>query len=258
VRSTVEHTWYMIGRQVRNLARQPIWIALILIQPMIWLLLYGQLFQSIVRIPGFDATSYVAFLAPGVVIMNAFFGASWSGMAMIQDLDRSVIERFLATPASRASIVLSQVVRAGLTAVIQAVIILIVALALGVRVHAGVVGWLVVLASALLLAAAFAGLSHGLALIIRKEATMIAAVNFIGLPLMFLSAILIQQSLMPDWMQWFARVNPVNWGVVAARSAVLRGTDWGSIGLHLGLLAGLTVATSAFAIWAFRSYQRTL
>ena len=102
--TAAQHTWFMIVRQTRNLMREPIWIALLLIQPMIWLLLYGQLFKRVVDIPSFGASSYIAFLAPGIVIMNAFFSAMWSGMATIEDLNRDVIERFLATPVSRLSL----------------------------------------------------------------------------------------------------------------------------------------------------------
>src|ERR671937_579960 len=131
------HTWWMVGRQARNLMREPIWIVLLLVQPMVWLTLYGQLFKHVPRLGGFGTTSYVTFLAPGIVVMNAFFGASWSGLGMITDLDRGVIERFLATPVSRSSLVVSQILRAGTQATIQGIIILLVALALGVRVHAG-------------------------------------------------------------------------------------------------------------------------
>ena len=144
--------------------------------------------------------------------MNAFFGGMWSGMAMITDLDRHVIDRFLAAPALRFAIVLSQVVRAGVTAILQALILLLVALALGVRVHGGVLGWLVVFAGAALLCAVFAGFSHGIALLMRRESSMIAAANFVGMPLMFLSSILVTTALMPGWITAVARFNPVNWG----------------------------------------------
>ena len=247
----------MVVRQARNLMREPIWIALLLIQPMIWLLLYGQLFSRVPALRG-GASSYIEFLTPGIVVMNAFFGGTWAGMAMITDLDRNVLQRFLATPASRISIVLSQVVRAGLTAMIQALIILLVGLALGVRVHGGAVGWLVVLAAGALLAMAFAGISNGIALLVRKEATMIATANFVGLPLMFLSSILIGQRVMPDWIQTVSRFNPVNWGVQAARHAVVTGGDWATVGEFLGLLLALVAVTSGFATWTFRAYQRTL
>ena len=260
MRTAVAHTWFMVGRQARNLMREPIWIVLLLAQPMIWLLLYGQLFKRVTHLPGggFGTTSYITFLTPAIVIMNAFFGATWSGMAMVSDLDRDVIPRFLATPVSRVSLVVSQIVRSALTAVIQGIVILVVSLALGVRVHYALAGWVVVLLAAALMNSAFAGVSQGLALLTRKEATMIAIANFIGLPLFFLSSTLISLKQMPLWMQDAARYNPVNWGVVAAREVVLPGTNWGSVGLHLALLAALTVLTAAFATWTFRVYQRQL
>ncbi len=256
--TTARHTWFMIVRQSRNLMREPIWIALLLVQPIIWLVLYGQLFKRVTSLGGFGTTSYVTFLAPAIVIMNAFFGATWSGMSMISDLDRKVVERFLATPASRLSLVLSQVVRSAITAAIQALVILLIALALGVRVDQGALGWIVVILAAMLVNMAFAGVSQGIALLTRKEATMIAVANFIGLPLLFLSSTLLATAQMPHWMREVSRFNPVDWGVIAAREAVLPGTDWGSIGLHLVYLLALAAATAAFATWTFRAYQRTL
>jgi ABC-2 type transport system permease protein len=247
----------MVVRQMRNLMREPIWIALMVIQPLIWLLLYGQLFSRVGALRG-GAGSYVQFLAPGIICMNAFFGGSWSGMAMISDLDRHVIDRFLAAPVSRFAIILSQVVRAGLIAVFQATLLLLLGLALGVRVHGGVLGWLVVFAASALLAMTFAGFSHGIALLVRKEASMIAAANFVGLPLMFLSAILIPPRQMPNWIEQVSRFNPVNWGVQAARNAVVVGGDWGPTGAYLAFLVAATAATSMFATWCFRSYQRSI
>ena len=254
---TARDTWWMVVRQARNLMREPIWIALLLIQPMLWLLLYGQLFSRVPALRG-GASTYIEFLTPGIVVMNAFFGGTWAGMAMISDLDRNVVQRFLATPASRLAIVLSQVVRAGITAIIQALIILLVGLALGVRVHGGALGWLVVLAAAALLSMAFAGISNGIALLVRKEATMIATANFVGLPLMFLSSILITQRVMPDWIQSVSRFNPVNWGVQASRHAVVTGGHWATVGEFLLFLLALVAVTSMFATWTFRSYQRSL
>lgn len=253
-------TWFMVGRQARNLMREPIWIALLVIQPLVWLTLYGQLFKRVTHLPGggFGTASYITFLAPAIVVMNAFFGGTWSGMAMINDLDRDVLPRFLATPVSRVALVASQLVRSALISVIQGLIILLIALALGVRIDAGLRGWLVILVSAALVSAAFAGVSQAIALLTRKEATMIALANFIGLPLLFLSSTLISIKQVPHWMQIAARYNPVNWGVDAAREVVLPGTDWGSVGTHLGLLLGLTVVMGALATWTFRIYQRGL
>jgi ABC-2 type transport system permease protein len=253
----LRQTGWMIVRQLRNLMREPIWIALMVIQPLIWLLLYGQLFSRVGALRG-GASTYIQFLTPGIICMNAFFGGSWSGMATISDLDRHVIDRFLAAPASRLAIILSQVVRAGIIAVIQALLLLSLGLALGVRVHGGMAGWLVVLGAAALLAMAFAGLSHGIALLVRKEASMIAAANFVGLPLMFISAILIPATQMPRWIAELSRFNPVNWGVHAARNAIVLGGSWGASMGYLALLLGAAAATLLFVTWCFRGYQRSI
>jgi ABC-2 type transport system permease protein len=177
---------------------------------------------------------------------------------MINDLDHKVVERFLATPASRISIVLSQIVRSAFTAAIQAVVILLVSLALGVRVHTGALGWLVIIVAGILVNSSFAGISQAIALLTRREATMIAVANFIGLPLLFLSTTMIARPQMPGWMQTAARFNPVDWGVRAAREVVLPGTDWGSVAGHLGLLLALSALTAAWATRTFRAYQRSL
>jgi ABC-2 type transport system permease protein len=251
-------TWFMVVRQARNLMREPIWIALLLIQPMVWLVLYSQLFHNAPKLGGLGATSYVTFLAPAIVVMNAFFGATWSGMSMIYDLDHKFIERVLATPASRFAIVLSQIVRSAITAAIQAVIILLVALVLGVRVHSGAAGWVIVILAAILVNSAFSGISQGIALLTRREATMIALANFIGLPLLFISTTLIARAQMPGWMRDATHANPMDWGVRAAREVVLPGTSWSTVGLYLLFLLLLSAVTAAFATWCFRAYERTL
>jgi len=256
--SVLRDTWFMTLRQARNLLREPIWIVLLLVQPMVWLVLYGQLFRNVTKLGGFGTGSYITFLAPAIVVMNAFFGATWSGMSMIQDLDHKVIERFLATPASRISLVLSQIVRSALTAAIQAVVILLVSLALGVRIHTGLAGWVTIIVAAILVNSAFAGVSQAIALLTRREATMIAVANFIGLPLLFLSTTMIARPQMPQWMQTVAKFNPVDWGVRAAREVVLPNTAWSTVGWYLLLLLLLSAATAGWATYTFRAYQRSL
>jgi len=179
-------------------------------------------------------------------------------MAMVFDIERKFVERFLATPASRLSIVLSQIVRSAVTAAIQGVIILVVSLALGVRVHSGLAGWVVILLVAIFVNAAFAGFSQGVALLVRRESTVIALANFLSLPLLFLSTTLLATAQMPGWMRELSNFNPVNWGVHASRDVVLPGTDWASVGEHLAYLFALTAVTATFANWCFRVYQRSL
>jgi ABC-2 type transport system permease protein len=179
-------------------------------------------------------------------------------MSMINDLDRGVIERFLATPAARSSLVLGHVAQCALACCVQAIIILGIGWIMGARVNGGVLGWAVILLVAALVAALFAGLSQGIALFARREETMIAVSNFIGLPLLFLSSSLIAEELMPEWMRVASKFNPVEWGVIAARETVMPETDWSRAGFYLGLLALFTAVTAAFATWSFRAYRRTL
>ena len=84
----IRQTFFLFLRLQRNLIRQPIWIALMHIQPMFWLLLYSQLFRRVIELPGFETDSYIDFLTPGLAVMTAFFSGTWSGMGTIEDLDR--------------------------------------------------------------------------------------------------------------------------------------------------------------------------
>ena len=252
------HSWLMFARHARGLSRHRIWIAMLLVQPLFWIVLYSQLFERVTALGGFGTRSYIDFIMPGIVIMTGFFAGSWAGMGMIEDLDRGFVERMLATPVRRGAIVAGHVTSAALKAAVQAVLLIAVGYVLGARIAGGAIGWAAILAAAILVTASFAGISHGIALLTRKADTMIAIANFIGLPLMFLSAILIARPLMPDWMRFAAQFNPVDWAVVAAREPALPGTDWSSVAVNLGLLAAFSAATIAFATWAFRAYQRTL
>lgn len=255
--NVVSQTLYLCGRVLRNLSRQPIWIVVMIVQPMFWLLLYSQLFRRITDLPGFGATSYIDYLTPGVAVMTAFFSGSWAGMGMIEDLDRGVLERFLATPANRGAIVFGRILESAIVATLQGLLILLTGLLLGAT-NGGIVGWLVILLVAFLTAAGFAGVSHGIALRTRQEASMIAVAQFISLPLVFFSSLLIARALIPGWMQDFSLLNPVEWAVRAARGEALPGTDWSEMGSFLLLLAGFVVVTSTFATRSFRAYQRTL
>jgi ABC-2 type transport system permease protein len=255
--TTLRQTLYLTARTLRNLARQPIWIVVMIVQPMFWLLLYSQLFRRITDLPGFGTASYIDYLTPGVAVMTAFFSGSWAGMGMIEDLDRGVIERFLTTPARRSAIVFGRIVESGIVATLQAVLILVTGLALGAT-NGGAAGWLVILLASFLIAAGFAGLSHGIALLTRQEASMIAIAQFIGLPLLFFSSLLIARDLSPGWMRDLSLLNPVEWAVRAARGEALPGTAWGEIGAFLLLLVAFVAAAGAFATWCFRSYRRAL
>lgn len=247
-------TWYLYGRHMRATLRLPVWIVVSISQPILWLLLYGQLFRKVVEIPGFGGGSYIQFLTPGIVIMTTLFGSAWAGMGMLEDMRIAILERLLTTPVARTAIILSRVLQAATSTTVQALIILILSAFLGARAQGGFLGILEVLLAGLILGGTFAAISNGIALIFRKEETLIAVLNFATLPLTFISATLMSQLLMPSWMQTAARFNPVNWAVLAARAA-LSGGAASIVWLSMLKLFILLCAGIAFATWAFSRYR---
>jgi ABC-2 type transport system permease protein len=255
---TIADTRFMTVRHVMELLRQPWWIFVNLIQPVIWLLLFGALFQTVTDVPGFGSQDYIQFLAPGVVMMTAFFTAGWSGMPMIEDLERGVIDRFLVSPVRRSSLITGRLMNGALQIVVQTAIIVGLAIATGADFANGIAGIAVLTGVAILLGSAFGALSNGLALLARREETLIALMQFLMLPLSFLSTTFMQESLMPGWMQTAADFNPVNWAVEAGRQALTASPDWGSIAGYAGLLVAFLAATLFFAVRAFQTYQRSI
>ena len=252
-------TLFMTQRHLRALLRQPVWIFISLIQPIVWLLLYGALFRKIVEIPGFGADSYIDFLAPGIVVMTCLFSAGWSGMGMIDDLDRGVVDRFLVTPVSRGSLISGRLVQGALVGVIQSAIIIVLGLAVGAKYPGGIAGIVALTVCAVLLGTGVGALSNGVALLARRHETMIAVSNFVLLPLVFLSSVFMARALMPGWMQSVARYNPVDWAVQAGREGVASsGPDWSLVFTRMGWLLIFTVVCTWLATRAFRVYQRSI
>jgi ABC-2 type transport system permease protein len=254
----IADTRHMTMRHVMELLRQPWWIFVNLVQPIVWLLLFGALFEAVTDIPGFGSDNYIQFLAPGVVVMTAFFTAGWSGMPMIDDLDRGVIDRFLVSPVRRSSLITGRLANASLQIIVQTAIIIVLALVTGATFSNGIIGVLVLTGIAILLGASFGAISNGIALLARREETVIALMQFLMLPLSFLSVTFMQKDLMPDWMQTASSFNPVNWAVEAGREALTASPDWGLIAGRAGLLIAFACACLFFAVRAFRTYQRSV
>ena len=256
--TALRHTRYMTATHLLQLWRQRWWIALTLVQPVIWLLLFGSLFKVVADIPGFGSESYIEYLAPGIVVMTAFFSAGWSGMPVIEDLDRGVTDRLLVTPISRRALIAGRVAQNSVTIAIQSFIIVGIALAAGAGFPNGVTGVIALVGVAVLIGACFGTLSIGLGLTARKEETLIATVTFLQLPLSFLSSTFIQPSLMPDWMRTVSHFNPLEWAVEAARAAALGQGGWDVVVTRSGLLVGFLVLCTWFALRAQERYQRSL
>jgi ABC-2 type transport system permease protein len=255
---TLTHSWRMTQRHLMTLWRQPWYIAITIVQPIVWLILFGALFRKVVEIPGFGTDDYLVFLVPGIIVMSALFSNAWAGMTLINDLESGVIDRFLVTPVHRSSLLTGLVVMQAVTAVIQAILIVGIGLALGARFESGVVGVVVLVGVSVLLGVCVASFSNALALTIRKEESVIAASQFVILPATFISSTFMVLALAPGWIQTAAAANPVNWAVDAGRSAVGANPDWSVIGVRAAGLAVIAVLASALATRAFRTYQASV
>jgi ABC-2 type transport system permease protein len=257
--TALTHTTLLTGRALRGLTRVPVFLAINLVQPVIWLLLFGALFRSVVEIPGFDRASgsFLEFLTPGVIMMMGLFGSAWAGTGYIQDMERGVMDRFLTAPTSRGAMMVAILIYQAVTTVVQSLIVLGIALLAGARFDGGLVGVLVLLLAAVLLVSIFAALSNAIALLTRQQEALIGISQLITLPLTFLSSGIMDLSLAPDWVRGVAVYNPFEWAVIVGRQALLGSPDWPTIWGHLGLLTALTVVMVALATRAFRTYQRS-
>ena len=131
------HSAFLTVRSLRTLWRQPAFAAMTLIQPIIWLLLFGALFSSVVEIPGFSAGSYLEFLTPGVVAMTALFSAAWAGTVYIEDMGRGVMDRLLASPVRRGAMMNGTLAYQSLVSLVQTAVILAIAYVAGARFAGG-------------------------------------------------------------------------------------------------------------------------
>ena len=253
--TAISDTWALTVRDLLRLWRQPWFIAIVLVQPVIWLLLFGALFERVVDIPGFSGGDYKQYLVPGVLVMTAFFSSGWNGMSTIEELDGGITDRLLVTPVRRWPLIAGRVGQNAVQVVVQSLVIVALALITGVTFDGGPLGVVVLVLAGTLLGCGFAALSNALALVTRKEESLIGAVTFLQLPLTFLSTAFMQPDLMPGWMATVADYNPVDWAITAGREAVQAGTDWATVTGYLGLLAAFTLACMALATRAFRAYQ---
>ena len=247
----------LTGRYLRELYRQPAVIFLTLLQPVVWLLLFGALFKKIAEIPGFGGGDYISYLTPGVVIMTAMFSASWTGMAYVEDMQTGVMERFLTAPVSRGALTMAMLGYQAVCTILQTAVILLMGWATGAAFPGGAAGLAVLTGTAVLLALAMAGLSNALALLTREREAVIGVSSTLVLPLTFLSGAFLSLRLVPGWISRVARYNPVNWAASAGRIAVAGHPAWAAIGSYAAFLAAAIAVTALAATAAFRAYLRS-
>jgi ABC-2 type transport system permease protein len=252
-------TFYLTGRKLHALVRQPWVMAFSVVQPAIWLFLFGELFRRVIDIPGFHfGGSYLDYLIPGIVAMNAMAGNMWAGMTMIEEIERGTLNRFLASPASRIGLMNASVAEQAVSTTVQSLIIVGLGLAGGARYPGGVPGCLVLVAASILVGVVFGALSNAVGMLLRSREAVIGVYTFFMLPLMFMSSAFMQTRLMPGWMQAIASRNPLNWVVQVGRSVLASNPDWGAVAVRCGGLLVLAIVCVGLSVATFGSYAKNV
>jgi ABC-2 type transport system permease protein len=251
-------TWWMTQRRLQVFVRQPWYLVFTLIQPAIWLFLFGNLFKRVVELPGFGSTSYLTYIVPGVVVMSAMASNMWAGMGTMEEIERGTLNRFLVTPVRRGAIMNANVIEQAVSTTVQSLIIVLLAWASGARFPGGPAGVLVLIAVAVLLGTVFSAMSNTVGMLVRQRETIIGLNTLLLLPLTFVSTTFMNEDLMPDWMRTLTNYNPVNWAVEAAREALAERPDWGAVALPAGALLLLAVLMVWLSTRTFRTYQKAV
>lgn len=214
------------------------------IQPVLWLVVFGETFSRIRAIPT-GATPYLDYLAPGIIAQSAMFIAIFYGIQIIWERDAGILTKLLVTPTPRAALVAGKAFAAGVRAVAQAAVVLVVAAVLGVGLTANPLRLLGVVAAVVLAAGFFACLSVTIAGLVLKRERLMGIGQAITMPLFFASNALYPVSVMPGWLRAISRVNPMSYEVSTLRALLLgRPTDYW---LDYGVLAAAMVVGVAAA-----------
>jgi ABC-2 type transport system permease protein len=213
----------MIARsELRKVTRDPIEVLTRAVQPILWLVVFGQVMSSMRAIPT-GSLSYLDFLAPGVLAQSALFSAIFYGIAVIWERDLGVVHKLLVSPASRAALVSGKAVAGGLRAVAQAVIVTLVAWAIGIHLRLDLFAIASVLGIVVLGSALFATFSLNIACLVRSRERFMGIGQLLTMPLFFASSAIYPVALMPDWLKVVATINPLTYMVDALRSLMIVG-----------------------------------
>lgn len=221
--SFIHDTWFIFRRQVRLVLRNPAFLTIGLLQPVLYLVLFGPL---LTRLPagtlsggtgtGSTADAY-RFFVPGLLIQLALFGSTFVGFAIISDWRSGVIERYRVTPVSRVAILAGRVLRDVAMLIIQSIVLIVAGLAFGLRapLPAVLMGFVYIV----LVAIGLASVSYAVALTLKSEDAFAPLINSIIVPLVLLSGIMLPLNLGPGWLQGIARISPFRYIIDAMREA---------------------------------------
>jgi ABC-2 type transport system permease protein len=242
-------TWLLFGRYFMLLVRNPAWVVIGLLQPILYLVLFAPLLKSIAQVPGFPRGGAYNVFVPGLLIQLGLFGASGVGFGLIAELRAGVIERFRVTPVSRLAMLLGRAARDILTLLIQSALLILASIPFGLSINLQAA--LVVLGLVALIGIMMASTSYAVALWLKSEDAYAPLIFTATLPLLLLSGVLLPLTLAPDWLRRIAAANPLAYAVDAARAAFLLHLSDPSVARGLVIISALAVIAILGAARAF-------
>jgi ABC-2 type transport system permease protein len=247
-------TWLMFQRYLTALLRNPAWIIIGLLQPLLYLLLFAPLLKTFASAPGFPPGGAYNVFVPGLLIQLGLFGASGVGFGLIAELRAGVIERFRVTPVSRTALLLGHALRDIVILLVQSLVLLLVAIPFGLSATVG--AFVVVLGLVAFIGIGMASIAYAVAMALRSEDSYAPLVFTVSLPLLLLSGVLLPiADSSPGWLRGVAHANPLYYAVQAARELF---TGHGTSGdIITGLVVMGVLAIVGIAIGA-RSFSKAV
>jgi ABC-2 type transport system permease protein len=241
--------WLIYVRYFGLLIRNPAWVIIGVLQPVLYLVLFAPLLKSIASIPGFPPGGAYNVFVPGLLIQLGMFGAVGVGFSLIAELRFGVIERLRVTPVSRVAMLLGRALRDMTLLVIQSLILIVLALPFGLNIN--LAGLLVMLGLIALIALMMASISYSAALWLKSEDSFAPLIFTATLPVLLLSGVLLPMSLAPNWLRTIADINPLSYAVDAARAIFNNHLADASVFKGVAIIAVLAVIAATLAARQF-------
>ncbi len=220
--SYVSKTGALVAMEAQKLRHDPTELFLRMVQPALWLLIFGEVFTQ-ARVIDTGAYPYLAFITPGILAQSVLFVAIFYGIAAIWERDLGILHKFMATPTPRTALVLGKALSAGLRGLSQVVLIYALAVLLGVPLNWSPMALGGVLLVVVLGATLFATLSLIVASLVKTRERFMGIGQLLTMPLFFASNAIYPIAIMPSWLQAIAGANPMTYMVDAARALMLPG-----------------------------------
>ncbi len=246
---TLKETGVLFLHYEKLLLRNPFWMIAALFQPVCYLYLFAPLLSNIPGLAG--SSSAINMFTPGLMVILSLFSVMFVGYAMIDYLRSGVIERLRVTTASRTALLLGIVLRDVSTLIVQALIVILLALPLGLEISA--LGILLSLLMMALIGLCISPASYALALAVKSEDALGPILNFFSQPLLLLSGVLLPLTLAPLWLRALSSANPIKYAVDATRAIFNADMSNPAVWQAFALLLALT-ALSFF--WAMRKMKQ--